>query len=545
MRLHRLLAAAAMAGAISSAAVAQDVPQEGRAIIVLDGSGSMWGQIEERPKIVIARETLSSVLSEAPEDLSLGLMAYGHRERGACGDIELLVEPGPVAETVGPIVSAANAISPKGKTPISNAVRRAAEALRYTEERATVILVTDGIETCEADPCAVGAELEQLGIAFTAHVVGFGLSEEEGEAVACLAESTGGEYIQASNPGTLATALADTVAPLVARLTLVAVDQANTEISEPVQWSLLDRGTGDLVAGPTVSPSLEVEVDTGEYLALVSGDVAEGGLPFAVDRHASMTIDVPVERTAAAFSVPAVPQETTEAEDAAPTGTAFFEDEFRGSLDPAWTVANERADAWVVDADELFVVASGGRIYPKDETPPNLFLLDTPLPEGDFDIAVDLRIDAQTGKDQFWYGIYEDPNNYVAADLWMDPGGCGVFATLSIFKRDEGEETRDDVTLLDNEKVKIDFCTSERGLVDEEIADLAENGVTLELSRRGRRIFAAVEYTEPREGKPVRVETDAVTALGLSGRPFMLLGQYGRVQGETIAEVDRFAIEER
>ncbi|HMS94529.1 MAG TPA: hypothetical protein PKA03_04815, partial [Tabrizicola sp.] len=90
-------------------------------------------------------------------------------------------------------------------------VRRAAAELKSTEEKATVILITDGIETCEADPCALGSELEASGVDFTAHVVGFGLSEEEGKAVACLAENTGGKYIQASDAGQLVEALKTTV----------------------------------------------------------------------------------------------------------------------------------------------------------------------------------------------------------------------------------------------------------------------------------------------------------------------------------------------
>ena len=64
-----------------------------RAIIVLDGSGSMWGQIDGKPKLEIARETLKSVLPTLPDDLELGMMAYGHREKGNCQDIELVVPP--------------------------------------------------------------------------------------------------------------------------------------------------------------------------------------------------------------------------------------------------------------------------------------------------------------------------------------------------------------------------------------------------------------------------------------------------------------------
>ncbi|MGE0282632.1 MAG: VWA domain-containing protein [Rhizobiaceae bacterium] len=184
-----------------------------RAIIVLDASGSMWGQIDGKPKLEIARQTLRRVLQTAPADMELGLMAYGHREKGSCEDIELVVPP--ASGTANAITSAADAMKFLGKTPLSAAVKKAAEDLKYTEDKATVILITDGLETCNADPCALGKELEQGGVDFTAHVVGFGLTAEEGKKVACLAENTGGRYIQASDETALEEALKVTVAPSV------------------------------------------------------------------------------------------------------------------------------------------------------------------------------------------------------------------------------------------------------------------------------------------------------------------------------------------
>lgn len=182
---------------------------EGKSIIVLDASGSMWGQIDGRAKLEIAREALGTVLAGIPADTEIGLMAYGHREKGSCEDIELVVPPGP---GTGPaITEAANTMKFLGKTPLTEAVRRAAAELKSTEEKATVILITDGIETCEADPCALGAELEASGVDFTAHVVGFGLTAEEGATVACLAENTGGKYIEAKDAGALVAALKTTV----------------------------------------------------------------------------------------------------------------------------------------------------------------------------------------------------------------------------------------------------------------------------------------------------------------------------------------------
>jgi Ca-activated chloride channel family protein len=181
-----------------------------KTMIVLDASGSMWGQIGGRSKIEIARETLGTVLKSVPDGTELGLMVYGHREKGSCSDIELAVPPG--AGTQNAITAFVNGLNPKGKTPLTQSVEQAADILKYTEDKATVVLVTDGLETCEADPCALASALESKGVDFTTHVVGFGLTAEEGRQVACLAENTGGKYFQAADAAQLVAALTETVA---------------------------------------------------------------------------------------------------------------------------------------------------------------------------------------------------------------------------------------------------------------------------------------------------------------------------------------------
>lgn len=171
-------------------------PDDSKAILVLDASGSMWGQIGGKSKIAIAREAVGTML-DGWKGGDLGLMAYGHRRKGDCQDIELLIEPGTAGAEA--IARKVNALNPVGMTPISAAVRQAAEHLRFTERKATVILVSDGDETCHADPCAVGAELEAAGVDFTAHVIGFdlGSNARAREQLQCLARTTGGRYLDA------------------------------------------------------------------------------------------------------------------------------------------------------------------------------------------------------------------------------------------------------------------------------------------------------------------------------------------------------------
>lgn len=176
-------------------------------MVIIDGSGSMWGQIDGRPKIEIARSTIREVLPGIDQFAELGLMAYGHREEGQCDDIEAIVPLAPVQTAVPAILQALGTISPKGKTPLSRSVQKAAEELNYQEGKATVVLITDGLETCDADPCAVAQQLERLGVNFTTHVVGFGLSDDESDKVSCLADATGGLYVQAVDANRLNAAL--------------------------------------------------------------------------------------------------------------------------------------------------------------------------------------------------------------------------------------------------------------------------------------------------------------------------------------------------
>lgn len=203
--LARSVAAAALLLGMTTLGLAAD-----RVVIVLDASGSMWAQIDGKPKLEIARESLRTVLQSVPADREIGFMAYGHREKGSCEDIELIVPP--QAGSAAAVSAAADSLKFIGKTPLTSAVKQAAEALKYTEDKATVILITDGLETCKGDPCALGKELRAAGVDFTVNVVGFGLTADEGKHVACLADNTGGKYIQASDEQALQDALVETIA---------------------------------------------------------------------------------------------------------------------------------------------------------------------------------------------------------------------------------------------------------------------------------------------------------------------------------------------
>jgi len=182
--------------------------QQQDVMVVLDASGSMWGQIDGKPKIDIARGVMSKMLGDLGSKANIGVLTYGHREKGKCSDIETIIPVGQVNQKQ--YMSVINALSPKGKTPITQAVRMAAEELRFTEKKATVVLISDGLETCQADPCALAKDLEKLGVDFTVHVVGFDLKNQDTSSLQCLARETGGKYLAADNADELGEAI-DTV----------------------------------------------------------------------------------------------------------------------------------------------------------------------------------------------------------------------------------------------------------------------------------------------------------------------------------------------
>lgn len=181
-------------------------PAAEKIVLVLDASGSMWGMIGDKTKVEIARSTVADMIDSWNVDNAIGLVAYGHRRKGDCNDIETLIEPGPLDSAK--FLATVNGLNAKGMTPLSAAVKHAAEILKSTEQKATVILVSDGEETCKLDPCEVGKELERSGVDFTAHVIGFDVSDPTQQAqLRCLAENTGGRYFNARNADELGTAI--------------------------------------------------------------------------------------------------------------------------------------------------------------------------------------------------------------------------------------------------------------------------------------------------------------------------------------------------
>ncbi len=259
MRKFSLIASASATIFLASSSFAND-----NVMVVFDGSNSMWGQIDGTAKIEIARGVMDNLLGEWVEGRSVGLMAYGHRRRGDCGDIEVLVAPGQEARQS--ILDRINDITPTGKTPLTDAVEQAAQALSYTDQPATVVLISDGLESCERDPCALAAALEKGGVAFTAHVVGFGLTNDDDAAtLSCIAEETGGQYITAGSADELGAALS-AVSTAVAE---VAPAPAPAPEPEPAAPLVTVTGPETAVGGSAIDVTWTPQLSDSDYINIV------------------------------------------------------------------------------------------------------------------------------------------------------------------------------------------------------------------------------------------------------------------------------------
>lgn len=192
-------------------------------MIILDGSGSMWGQIDGKTKIEMAKAVLHELIPSLPPEVKLGLTVYGHRQKGQCDDIEIMVPSG--SDDRKGLLAKVDGISPKGKTPIADTVKMAVETLKKKENETTVILVSDGEETCTPDPCGVVKALNESGIKFILHVVGFDVDAMQKEELACLADAGGGTYFSANDGAGLLTAFESMKSEVVEK---VEIEKAKT-----------------------------------------------------------------------------------------------------------------------------------------------------------------------------------------------------------------------------------------------------------------------------------------------------------------------------
>ena len=198
------LAAGIFLSLLNFSAYTQAQENKANLVVILDGSGSMWGLVGAERKIAAAKRVMGEVLKDVPAHMRMGFVAYGHRRKGDCRDIETI---GTLGTAPDRIASAVKRIQPTGKTPISDALRHASKLLQQSDAPSTILLVSDGIETCQGDPCAIAKELRASGIKLVIHTVGFGVGDKAARQLQCIAKEGGGNYYPAHDSAALQKAL--------------------------------------------------------------------------------------------------------------------------------------------------------------------------------------------------------------------------------------------------------------------------------------------------------------------------------------------------
>jgi hypothetical protein len=226
--------------------------------VILDGSGSMWGQLADGThKITAAKEVIHGFVAEDYAGRELAFRVYGHRRKGDCTDSELVVPFAAPEQAIARMAAFADGVNPKGKTPISRSLRAA--LADFGERSGEIILVSDGIETCDEDPCALVREWRAKDVDIRVHVVGLGLEDKERAAMECISEAAGTEYRDAGS--------ADELAAGLRQIQEAAADPG--EAARP-EWQVLDIAATN-EAGERMRVAGTARWEGGEPIAVSSG----------------------------------------------------------------------------------------------------------------------------------------------------------------------------------------------------------------------------------------------------------------------------------
>ncbi len=183
---------------------------EGGLVMLLDSSGSMAEPTAAGgSRIAAAQEALGAVIGDLPPEHRVGLRVFGATTLGeegaaACADSQLLVPIG--TGNRDELLSAIDRYEPYGETPIGYALQQAGADLG-DDGRRGILLVSDGIATCEPDPCVVAAELAANDIDMRIDVIGFDVDADARQQLQCIADRGRGDYLDVSEADSLQHAL--------------------------------------------------------------------------------------------------------------------------------------------------------------------------------------------------------------------------------------------------------------------------------------------------------------------------------------------------
>lgn len=259
----------------------QGPAKKSRVLFLLDCSGSMlapWENNETR--IVAAKRVLSKYIDslKVNKNLELGFRVYGHqfeKKLNNCEDTKLEV-PFSVGNHAA-IIAKLNSLTPKGTTPISYSLLQGAKDFPVDPgARNLVIVITDGLESCNRDPCAVSIELQKKNIFLKPFIIGLGSFQDYGNAFDCM-----GQYFNASNTSEFTKALDKAMNQSLGKTTLsvnlLDINDAPKETN--VNMTFFNRVTGQPVYDFVHYLNAQGKPDTINVDPIISYDIRVNTVP--------------------------------------------------------------------------------------------------------------------------------------------------------------------------------------------------------------------------------------------------------------------------
>ncbi|MCF8416627.1 MAG: VWA domain-containing protein [Crocinitomicaceae bacterium] len=135
---------------------------------------------DEQTRIEAAKDLLAKAVDSLKDvpNLEIALRVYGHQSPITatyqdCNDTKLEIPFGPANHDK--IKYRIKSILAKGTTPIARSLEAAAEDFPDQNSRNIIILITDGLEACDNDPCVIAKKLKDKGVKVTPFVIGLGM----------------------------------------------------------------------------------------------------------------------------------------------------------------------------------------------------------------------------------------------------------------------------------------------------------------------------------------------------------------------------------
>ncbi len=158
----------------------------------------MLAKMENDLRMNVAKKLLSDLTDslKVNPNVELALRVYGHlhhRRLQNCKDSKLEVPFRPGNHEV--IINSLKNLQPQGNTPIAYSLQQSANDFTKDDNaRNIIIIITDGLESCGGDPCAISIALQEKKIFLKPFVIGIGMEENFEKQFSCV-----GQYFDARN----------------------------------------------------------------------------------------------------------------------------------------------------------------------------------------------------------------------------------------------------------------------------------------------------------------------------------------------------------